>query len=186
MPETASAPAQAVAAPHPLSPNGGERVDALTVEFSWSAVPGAEDYVLEVASDGDFKEPLVSLHTGPTTSVTLYDSLPAEQEQEVHWRVRAADRKAWGPAGHFRALDPEALFDLEAERAAAEAPPAVHPEWEARRAEATAALSLEDREMVNPTQVALVLGVIVVSFVLLLLVLLFMGQVTFQGEVFPN
>lgn len=183
MTETAPAQAQAVATPRPLAPAQGERVDALSVTFSWSPVEGAEDYVLQVATESDFQAPLVSLHTGPVTSVTLYDALPKAQEQEIVWRVRAANQSAWGPAARFVAVDPEAVFSQEVEEAAE---PTADPEWEARREELLAAMALEEQDQVSSRQVAIALGVIVVSFLVLFLVLLVAGQVVYQEEIYDG
>lgn len=188
MPENAPAPVRASAtatasyAPRPVSPVDEEVVDALAVHFSWE--PAATDgvgYVLQVAGDADFREVLATVSVGSATALTLYDTIPADREGTLHWRVRPEGQKEWGPAASFHVLSSETRAarlaqEEEAARARAEAA--------TRRATADIHRHLDDdsEHVLSSRLTAAVLVAIVASFLVLILLLMLVGQVVWPAE----
>ena len=78
----------AVEAPRPLSPLGGEVVDAVSVSLEWSEVPGATGYEVELSPDVDFSRDVMTIDTGLATEIGLPGLVPA-LGWKLLWRVRA-------------------------------------------------------------------------------------------------
>jgi hypothetical protein len=184
MHENAPAPAQApvATAPQPLSPVEGQVVDALAVPFAWDA-PATDGvrYVLQVASDAAFQDVVATITAGSTASVTLYQSLPQDRDATYHWRVRPDGQRQWGPAAQFQVIGQQTLAAQRAEREAAARARAAAA---TRRATADIHRHLDDdnEHKVGSTYTAVVLGVIVGSFLLLILLLFLFGQVVYPAE----
>lgn len=88
-------PVRVEAAPVALHPEQEQDppVDQRAVPFGWERVPEATGYQLQVAPTDAFAEPVVDLTVDQTTSVTLYDTLPADG-QSLYWRLRPLFRVA--------------------------------------------------------------------------------------------
>lgn len=93
------------AAPTPEAPIEGARVDAEAVTFSWRAVPGADDYQVQVAPSIGFEEPVLALNVGQATSYTAQDTFSAGDAAH-YWRVRARHDGSWGPFSEVAAFTP--------------------------------------------------------------------------------
>lgn len=188
MPENAPAPIQvptsAPAVPRPQAPVEGRVVDADAAPFAWSEVPGAENYTLQVAADAEFTDTLVNLSTGPVTELTLYQSLPSGEPRLLHWRVRAAGSKKWGPAARFHAASAEVIEVKRREHAQAEAAkkPAPQPRHEDHGPIHRPPMEDTNDSRIGEGQIMLLLGFFLVSFLVLLVVLLVYGQVAYPGE----
>ncbi|MCB0717676.1 MAG: hypothetical protein KDD65_04480 [Bacteroidetes bacterium] len=87
-------------APSPVSPVNST-ADGSAISFSWSTVPNAADYEISVAGTTDFGADAVTVRTGATNTLTLYQLFP-EDGRTLHWRVRALSAGQWtewsGPA----------------------------------------------------------------------------------------
>lgn len=175
----AAEPAPSQAVPHPEAPPEGALVDAQAVPFAWTEVPGASGYVLQVAADADFEDVLVSLSTGPTTALTLYDTLAARDETDLHWRVRTEQSKQWGPAACLRLVSERVIAERQAERERAAAERA---EAFVRQATADIHRPEEDASLLSDRRTLVVLAMIVLSFLVLLVVLFMFGQVMYPPE----
>lgn len=89
--------------PQPLSPLGGEIVDAVTVALRWAGVPGASGYEVELSPHPAFDRDVLSLDAGQTTEIALPGLVPAVG-RKLLWRVRArlGDRATpWSKYGRF-------------------------------------------------------------------------------------
>jgi len=91
-------------APRPMSPSSGAAAPSkngrISIEFSWSAVPKAESYALEVSSDAAFTEVLERANSGEPR--TLLEQ--AELSGRVYWRVKAlggGKSSPWSESYHF-------------------------------------------------------------------------------------
>ena len=78
----------AVDPPRPLSPLGGEVVDAVSVALEWSEVDGATGYEVELSPDVDFSREVMTIDTGMATEIGLSGLVPA-LGWKLLWRVRA-------------------------------------------------------------------------------------------------
>lgn len=76
------------APPVPVYPLDRDAVDARAAAFTWEAVPEASGYQLQVGSSESFDDPIVDLPFDQTTSLTLFEMLPADAPS-LYWRVRA-------------------------------------------------------------------------------------------------
>jgi hypothetical protein len=76
------------ASPVPVHPIEGDALDAHAAAFTWEPVPEASGYQLQVARVESFDDSIVDLTFDQTTSLTLFDMLPAESSP-LYWRVRA-------------------------------------------------------------------------------------------------
>ena len=173
--------AAALPLPQPQYPTDGQTVDASEVPFAWTAVPDAGEYVLQVARDADFDDIVSTLTAGESTSMTLYSTLEAA-EQDYHWRVRSGKKAKWGPAACFRPTGAERLREAQMERE--------------RQAHAQAAAQLQaylDNEERVPVEISpdqgvsdrttvIVLSVLIISFILLIVILMIFGQVTYPAD----
>ncbi|HEX8386311.1 MAG TPA: hypothetical protein VF576_09010, partial [Rubricoccaceae bacterium] len=80
----------ALAAPSPLAPAEGASFYEAAVTFSWTAVPGADFYSVEVSLTADFTQAEIATVDGSTTSVTLPAAFfRANRTAPFYWRVRA-------------------------------------------------------------------------------------------------
>ena len=103
-PTRSSSSAAALAPPRPLSPLGGAIEDGHAVAFSWWPVADATGYTVQIAADRLFRQGLVTVEAGPSTSLTLTESVPVGRE--LFWRVRAATPAGatpWSAYGRFTA-----------------------------------------------------------------------------------
>lgn len=112
----ADAPLRIKARPEPpfaLSPIGGAKLRAESVEFSWSSHPDAHHYQLQLADAMGFGQPLVDIERVDGTTVMPARKLPPG---EYRWRARSirtdGDRGPWGDPQRFvlkpPPTDPEA------------------------------------------------------------------------------
>ena len=96
-------PVAEVASPRPLSPLGGEIVDAVTVTLRWAPAPDAVGYDVELSPHATFDRDVLTISVGPATEVTLPGLSPAAGHRLL-WRVRArtsGDPSAWSEYGRF-------------------------------------------------------------------------------------
>lgn len=183
MPEnaTTSSSPRTAQVPRPLAPVEGQSIDASAVPFSWSDdVPGP--YTFQLAHDEQFDDVIATITAGDATSVTLYDTLEMGGDADVFWRVRAGQRGAWSAPARFVAAD---MDRVRAERVEQD-----RLARERSRAALQAHLASEERvPVVLPEKsdltdrgTAIILSVIVISFIVLLVVLMIFGQVTYPAE----
>lgn len=89
--------------PRPLSPLGGEIVDAVTTQLRWVGVRGAVSYEVELSPHASFECDVLALDAGAATELALPGLLPASGHQLL-WRVRARTPKGptrWSKYGRF-------------------------------------------------------------------------------------
>ena len=109
-PDRPDEPAVSTAPPVVLGPLGGEVVEAATVTFRWSEVPGAAEYDVEVSPGAAFERDVLAFSAGAATEVALQGMLPPIGAR-LHWRVRArtgGGRTAWSRYGRFYAAGADA------------------------------------------------------------------------------
>lgn len=82
--------------PSPIRPAPGAPVVGSAAEFSWTDVPGATAYRLEVADGEAFQDVVTAVDAGDSTFVTLFEMLP-EDGSTYFWRVRGRRDGAWLP-----------------------------------------------------------------------------------------
>ncbi len=96
-------------APETLRPTAAETVVSLQPTFRWRPTPGARSYTLQVAQDGSFSDPSLSVVTA-SSAYTPTATLPADAT--LYWRVRANDEVgvglSWSRTGTFRRELPRA------------------------------------------------------------------------------
>jgi hypothetical protein len=140
--DRAAPPRSAPAPPTPLAPLSGAVVAGDRVPFSWTALPGARRYTLQIAADRQFTHDVAEVDAGPSTEVLLESALPASGAPR-YWRVRAETAQGptrWSPYGRFVAGSDKAADAYRAEREAERA--ATAREAFRRRAEEQAARDL--------------------------------------------
>lgn len=118
-----SNPSPTTARPQPVQPVAGRGVNAQDAEFSWTAVPDADQYELQIAPGADFETLYFDASVEDHTTITVYDALP-DDDRTCYWRVRAEVQGAWtdwSGVAHF------AAGHSEAEQAAREARSAQTP-----------------------------------------------------------
>lgn len=76
------------APPVPVHPIEGDAVDAQAAGLTWEAVPEASGYQVQVGETDALDDPAVDLTLDRTTTLTLFEMLPAEASP-LYWRVRA-------------------------------------------------------------------------------------------------
>jgi len=167
--------------PEPRHPAGGVSVDAAAVPFSWSEVPGVKEYVLQVARDGDFQDVVLTVTAGDTTNLTLYSTLEAA-EADYHWRVRAGKKAPWGPAECFRPSGEERLMSERMERERRAHVEAARELQSYLDSEERVPVAIPTDQEIGERGTVVVLSVIVISFILLLVLLMIFGQVTYPAE----
>jgi hypothetical protein len=120
---TQSATATRSPVPQPVTPVAGAEIEARTAEFTWTAVPEASAYTLQIAPEADFAHPYFDADVGNNRTLSVYDVIP-EDESTCFWRVRALlddGPAAWSGVAHFVASpDPvvqQANASLEREQA---------------------------------------------------------------------
>jgi len=93
-----------IAVPKAVSPGNGARAPSrdgrLSVKFSWSAVPGAEIYSVELSPDPEFSQIIQKLRTPQATFLLKQ----AQLKGRVYWRVRAESAKGnseWSTPSFF-------------------------------------------------------------------------------------
>lgn len=91
-----------LAPPTPTAPIEST-VDASSASFSWTSVPEATTYWLQVASSPDFRELHYDAAVGARTSFLLEDALPLDASP-LYWRVRAGREDTWGPYSEPRSF----------------------------------------------------------------------------------
>ena len=74
-------------APSLVSPENGTTIDTLTPRFDWSDVVGAENYTLEVATDKNFSN-IVLTKSATESTATLSETEKLSYETHYYWRVR--------------------------------------------------------------------------------------------------
>jgi len=97
------------APPVPLRPVRGDAVDTEAATLTWEGVPEASGYQVQIASTSDCGDPAIDLTLDRTTTLTLFEKLPPEQ-QPLYWRVRALfpndTAGPWSESNQFN-TDPE-------------------------------------------------------------------------------
>ncbi len=78
----------AAGAPTLLTPANGATNQALSPTFTWSAMPQAATYTLEVATDAAFTS---IVHTGSGIATTTYSGATLNSNTVYYWRVRAVN-----------------------------------------------------------------------------------------------
>ena len=154
-------------APQPVAPTGGIPVDGSAVTFSWTEVPGAQNYRLQVAADTDFQQVVCTLETGPTTLCTLLEMLP-EDGSVFSWRVQAQTASGWQPwstGEHFKARTDqhEIAFRAQQEAAQPSVPPSTAAQTEAS-ARAVPELAPYQVGRTSKGAILLVMAVMLISF----------------------
>ena len=87
-----------------VSPRNGDR-HKLPFDFTWTAVPGADSYILQVARDEDFQQIIMAQETTVQSfSTTLRKNIARLEYGQYYWRVKT--RKAncndvWSETGIF-------------------------------------------------------------------------------------
>lgn len=74
-------------APSLVSPENGTTIDTLTPRFDWSDVTGAESYMLEVATDKNFSD-IVLTKSAIESTATLSETEKLSYGTHYYWRVR--------------------------------------------------------------------------------------------------
>lgn len=74
-------------APSLVSPENGTTIDTLTPRFDWSDVTGAESYTLEVATDKNFSN-IVLTKSAIESTATLSETEKLSYGTHYYWRVR--------------------------------------------------------------------------------------------------
>lgn len=125
---TQSATATRSPVPQPVTTVAGAEIEARTAEFTWTAVPEASGYTLQIAPEADFADPYFDSNVGNNRTLSVYDVIP-EDGSTCFWRVRAIlddGPAAWSGVAHFVASpDPvveQAQASLERERSEIPAP----------------------------------------------------------------
>jgi hypothetical protein len=129
-------------------------------------VPGATGYTVQVAPTPAFDRDVLEVDAGPTTSLTIYGTLP-EREDELYWRVRAeAPDAPWSGYGRFVATHDDAVDAYRSERDAVESERKKEAERqrEAREAEAELIPHFARDESVTSAGEAATLILMLVSF----------------------
>jgi len=88
---------------HPVTPVGGISIEARTAEFTWTHVPEATEYHLQIAPEADFADTYFDASVGNATTLSVYDVLP-EDGSTCYWRVRGIRPEGptdWGGVAHF-------------------------------------------------------------------------------------
>lgn len=92
------------APPVPVHPMEGDAVDVRAAGFTWEAVPEASGYQMQVGETDALDAPTVDLTLDQTTTLTLFEMLPAETSP-LYWRVRAlfpnGTEGPWSETAHF-------------------------------------------------------------------------------------
>ncbi len=100
-----------------LSPaNNAVNINYASVDFSWEAVFGANNYNFEISQDNSFSTGVSDF----TTSETSYNLTGLNSNTEYYWRVSATDgitTSDWSDVWHFTTLEPSPVetkekFDL--------------------------------------------------------------------------
>lgn len=102
--------------PQPVTPVAGTEIEARTAEFTWTSVPEATAYDLQIAQEADFAETYFDSGVGDNTSLSVYDVLP-EDGSTCYWRVRAVlpeGPAAWSGVAHFVASPDEIVEQAQA------------------------------------------------------------------------
>jgi len=105
MPKPSPSSSTRLATPHPVSPVAGRPAEGPAPTFSWTPVPNADAYRLQIASEADFADLYFDAPVENHTALTVYDALPADGST-CYWRVRAEDEGDAGPwsgVAHFTA-----------------------------------------------------------------------------------
>ncbi len=100
---TQSATATRSPVPRPVTPVAGAEIEARTAEFTWTAVPEASAYTLQIAPEADFASPYFDADVGNNRTLSVYDVIP-EDGSTCFWRVRAIledGPAAWSGVAHF-------------------------------------------------------------------------------------
>lgn len=94
-----------LASPKPKTPPNGAHAPAtnghISIVFSWTKIPAAESYTLELSSDADFTK-IISRHVSHQRGFLLKQ---APLNGDVFWRVRSESNKGnsdWSPTSHFK------------------------------------------------------------------------------------
>jgi hypothetical protein len=119
-----------VPAPRPLAPLRNAVEEGSAATFSWTSVPGAADYTIQIAHDPSFESSFVEVPAVRATSLTLYGVLP-ENRSRFYWRVghAAGGHAVWSApttftaagereASAFRAMQAARLAEIEQQRIA--------------------------------------------------------------------
>lgn len=102
--------------PQPVTPVAGTEIEARTAEFTWTSIPEATAYDLQIAQEADFANTYFNAGVGDNTSLSVYDVLP-EDGSTCYWRVRAVLPEgpgAWSGVAHFVASPDEIVEQAEA------------------------------------------------------------------------
>jgi len=168
-------------APQPVAPVDGQIVHADAVPFKWEGSAGSAPYVFQISEDPEFDEVIATITAGDATALTLYDTLRVDDVADRYWRVRS-EKGAWSAPGHFRAASTDHVQGLIAERDE-RAREASREAFERHLAqEERVPVAVPEDSGVSDRMTAVVLGVIVISFLVLLVILMIFGQVTYPSE----
>jgi hypothetical protein len=168
-------------APRPLAPIDGQHVDASAVPFSWSdELPGP--YVFQLARDEQFEDVIATITAGDASSLTLYDTLDVGGDSDVFWRVRSGERGAWCAPAHFVAADMDRVRADRAEQDRLARQRSREALQQHLADEDRVPVVLPEKADLSDRGTAIILGVIVISFILLLVILMVFGQVTYPAE----
>lgn len=116
----------------PVTPVAGAEIEARTAEFTWTRVPNATEYDLQIGAEADFSETYFDASVGNNTTLSVYDVLP-EDGSTCYWRVRAVTDEGpapWSGVAHFIA-SPDPVVEQaneSAQRSAASADAVPQPE----------------------------------------------------------
>lgn len=105
--------------PSLLTPRREQVVYGDRVRFEWEPVEGAEEYVLQVASDQTFDEVVYEQNTGLETAATVEHVFETD-ERTYFWRVEAHNEAGWSHGENIESFLSGTAEDAETH--------AVHPE----------------------------------------------------------
>ncbi len=107
-------PAKDQNVPEIISPNGSRvaigNSGKLTVVFSWTPIPNATDYLIEIANDSDFKDIIDRHEVKPAKYVVKNRNFNGH----VFWRVRTTGPgipSSWSTPGRFEVIIPKLAQD---------------------------------------------------------------------------
>jgi hypothetical protein len=108
-------------APEPIRPVAGAPVDGSAATFSWTDLPEATTYRLQIGSTPAFEDVICTVDAGRATQLTVFEMLP-EDGSMFYWRVRGRGSEGWLPWSEPQPFEAATDEQVEAYAAAQEAP----------------------------------------------------------------
>ena len=100
--------------PQLLAPCDGMEITDIASYFQWTAVPGCDQYEIQISSDPEFKE-LVKTRLTKDVQFHKHNYFPKDilKIGDYYWRVRAASRAGdalWSPAFRFKVNEKHSIL----------------------------------------------------------------------------